>query len=322
MTEARPTRLERAAVALLAGAVAFAVAVWFVHAVKPHSLARDFTWPWRAANAVLRGLNPYVVIQKVAGYPYDAPFKYPLPAALVALPFAPLPAWLAGALFPAIGVALFAFAITREGWDRWPLLVSAPILIAVLVSQWGPLLAAGALLPGLAAVWVAKPNLAVVLFAYRPRRAAIVGGVALGLVALALNPRWPLEWLAAVRSDSPYYAVPFTVPGGALLALALLCVGTPEGRLLAVAACVPQVVLFYDQVPLLLVARTRREAWVLGLGSLAGLLASSVLPLAYPRNQYLATVLTVYLPAIGIELRRQWRAGTVVGQAAALRLAA
>src|SRR5512138_3150710 len=75
-------------------AIAFALGAWgafiayFALAATPEHLAKDFSWPWRAANALLHGQNPYTVIRPTGAYPYNAGFFYPLPAALAALPFA------------------------------------------------------------------------------------------------------------------------------------------------------------------------------------------------------------------------------------------
>jgi hypothetical protein len=241
-----------------------------VHALHPPSmLAWDFTWPWRAARALLARQDPYAVIRSTGAFPFDAPFKYPLPAAIVALPFAPFAGSVAGAAFAGTSAALLCFALLTRARERLTMLVSAPFLCAIGSCQWSPLLVAATLLPGAAGLLAAKPNLGVALFAARPSRAAIFGGVLLVLVSFALVPHWPLEWAAAVRSDSPYYRVPITVGVGPVLLVALLRWRTPEARLLAAMACVPQVLSFYDQLPLLLVARTQRESLWLTMATLA-----------------------------------------------------
>jgi hypothetical protein len=229
-------------------------------------MAGDFTFPWRAARILLDGHDPYAVIRPSGPPPFDDRFRYPLPAAIVALPFAPLRPPLASALFVGLGVGCFAFAITRHGYGRLPLAVSAPVFWATQNVQWAPLLTAAALLPSLSWIWVVKPNLGAALWWYRPSRRTLAwqsgGGLLLVGISFALVPTWPAGWLAAVRSGAlaSQYVPPVLVPGGALALLALLRWRRPEARLLAAMACVPQNYFLYDQLPLALVARSWRGA--------------------------------------------------------------
>ena len=72
---------------------------YFAMQSHPQHFAKDFSYPWRAARALLDGQNPYEVIRAVGAYPFNADFLYPLPAALVAMPFSFLRPEVAGALF-------------------------------------------------------------------------------------------------------------------------------------------------------------------------------------------------------------------------------
>ena len=241
--------------------VAFGVIVYANLARMQIALAWDFSWAWRAARALVEGLDPYIVIQPTGGFPFDAPFKYPLPAALVALPLARVQPWVAGGIFAGISVGLLAFALTREGWWRLIILASAPFLLAASAVQWSPLITAAALLPVSGALVVAKPTIGLALFAAWPRRGVVFGGILLCAVGLLLLPRWPVEWLQIVLSNNePHYRVPITTTLiGPFLLLAMLRWRTSEGRLLFAMACVPQTLVFYDQLPLLLIPRTSRE---------------------------------------------------------------
>jgi hypothetical protein len=64
------------------------------------------------------------------------------------------------------------------------------------------------------------------------------------------------------------------------LLLALLRWRTPEGRLVAALACVPQTVGFYETVPLFLVARTRYQGYLLAALSYVAAFSSV---LVFPR---------------------------------------
>jgi hypothetical protein len=239
------------------------------HLVRAGISAGDFTWPWRAARVLLSGENPYVAIRPVGPYPFDAFFKYPLPAALVALPLAGLSAEAAGAIFIGSSTALLAFAITREGYERLPIFFSGPFVSAVAMVQWSPLLAAAALLPWLGFMTAAKPNLGLAVLAGRPTAAALLGAAALGGLSLLVAPWWPMAWLQVLRLHTQTgYRAPILLPGGVLVLLALLRWRRPEARLVAVLACCPQIIAFYDQLLVLLVPRTLRESATASLASL------------------------------------------------------
>jgi hypothetical protein len=243
--------------------------VWSALHANPRFVAKDFTWPWRAARILLQGHDPYAVIQATGPFPFSSPFFYPLPAALVAIPFAPLPPDRAGALFFGLSSALLAFGITRDGLWRLLVFTAAPYFMAAANTQWSPLLAAAALLPGLQWVGAAKPNLGLVAFVYRPSRWAIVGGAILVAVSFLLLPGWVGGWRAAL-AQAPHHAPPVLRLGGVVLLLALLRWRTAEGRLLTAMACVPQVLYFYDQLLLWLIPRSWRQVLFLSAASWVG----------------------------------------------------
>ena len=221
----------------------------------PAQLAKDFSWPWRAARLLLDGIDPYPVMQASGAYPYNVGLLYPLPAGLLAMPFAPFPPAVAGALFVGLSAALLAWALTKDQAQRLVLFASAPFCMAALLGQWSPILTAAALLPALQFAIAAKPNIGIVSWVYRPSVAGALGAAALGVVALLFVPRWPLEWLEAVRG-APRYRGPALSLAGAFTLLGLLRARRREGRLFVAMALVPQLTLFYDQLPLWLVPST------------------------------------------------------------------
>lgn len=268
------------------------------------------------ARALLDGQNPYAAIRPGPGLPWGYPLYYPLPALVLVLPFALLPAVLAHVLFAGLSFGLLGYGILRTGRHRLPMLLSWPVLYAVAQSQWSPLLTAAYLLPWLALIWAAKPNFALPFLVARPTRRMLVafgvGGVVLAAVSFALMPGWLAEWLAVAQHAvyiRPLLLAPF---GGFLLALALLRWRDADARLLFGLACVPQTAWTYNGVPVYLLASTTAESWHLVLlGWLAGigqtLLAywaqDQPVPVRY-EIAIAATLALFYLPALWLVLRR------------------
>ena len=259
------TRPERV-VAGLGVAALGAFRTWGALHPAPALHGKDFTYPWRAARALLAGKNPYDVIVPSGPYPFESHFPYPLPAAFPALPVAHLPVDVAATVFMAASCFLLGYALSRDGlWRLWALL-SVAFVLSTSLAQWPPLLVAGALLPGAAWALALKPTLGAALFVYRPDRWAVVGGGLLLLVALALVPTWPMDWLRSVRT-LPAHPSPVTQAWGWLPLLALVRWRLPEARLVAAMALVPQNLYFYDQLPLWLVPWNALGTLTLSAGS-------------------------------------------------------
>ena len=136
------------------------------------------------------------------------------------------------------------------------------------------------------------------------------------MLSLALLPSWPVIWFHSVFDDPgvSHYRVPLFVSLGPLLLLAIARMPRADARLLLAIALVPQVFTFYDQLPVMLVARTRRESLLLAACSLIGwaawrsgwevtFLRSYTPPLA----EHWVT-LSVFLPALAMVLLRSHRA--------------
>jgi hypothetical protein len=113
-----------------------------------------------------------------------------------------------------------------------------------------------------------KPNLGVVMLAgARSRRDALIlvgGGLLVVLVSLAILPRWPLDWLTALKASTHFKPLVYR-PGGFLLLLAALRWREPEARVLLALGLVPVTGLVYDMLPAILVCRTAGQAVVLTL---------------------------------------------------------
>jgi hypothetical protein len=169
------------------------------------------------------------------------------------------------------------------------------------------LLLASVLAPPLSVLLVAKPTTGFALWLACPRIPALVGGLVLVLVTLAIRPDWIAEWVRGV-SDNPHRAL-VTRPGGALLLLGFLRWRRPDGRLLAGLSIVPQTTSAYETLPLILLIRTRFEA--LGFAILTML--ANVLHQLGPRGpwpigaeyQWWVLWLLVYIPAVVLVLTRR-----------------
>jgi hypothetical protein len=176
--------------------------------------------------------------------------------------------------------------------------------MALKVGQCSPILVAAAFLPSLGWLLPWKPQIGLPLFLYKPSwRAAILGAVAIG-ASFALLPGWVSGWIenvAVLESHPP----PLLAFAGPLLLLAALRWRTAEGRLLLAMSCTPQILFFADQLPLQLVARTRRQSALLAAASL---LAFGVwFAFVQPGDKYVLEaapwVMTLlYLPALAVLL--------------------
>jgi hypothetical protein len=216
----------------------------------------DFSYFHVAARALWLGQNPYAAVEALGSYP----LFYPGPALVVLLPFGLLPeraAWLAFAL---VSGAAFGLAALRRPELR-PAVLSACFVEAIGYGQWPPLLVAGAVIPALGFLFATKPSVGLALFAWRPAWSAVAGGVGITVVSLALAPTWPWDWLHALERTN--HVAPVLRPWGWILLLAALRWRTPEGRLLLVLALVPQTTALHGALPLFLLCRGKREAYVL-----------------------------------------------------------
>lgn len=250
------------AIGVAAGMFAYAHLVL----IDPVSLGYDFTWPWRAARALIAHRDPYAVIVPTGQFPFDNYFKYPLPAAILALPLAWMSAAAAAATFGGISAALLAWGLTRDGWHRLWILASAPFAITMESGQWSTLLMAGALLAPLSWVAVCKPTVGVAVFAYRPNWWAVLGSAILLVASFVLLPSWVVGWVSSVRADPTHAYVSLgTLIGGPVLLLALLRWRRPEARYLVGLALVPQILTFYTAFLPMLVAETKRESQAMAM---------------------------------------------------------
>ena len=298
-----PSRGARAGVALLIGGAAAAYVLGFYGHQAPGTVS-DIDTLWAAARALRAGRDPYAAIPSP---PWPWGLLYPLPAVLVMLPFSLLSLMAARAAFMGVSAALLGYGLTRRAW--WPLIMMAggQMFFALQSVQWTPLFAAAVLLPPLQVLWPVKPTTGAALFAAYPGRRAVIGGVVLAALAFWAWPHWLAEWMAAARTAP--HRPPILDPGGVLLLLALLRWRLPEGRQLAVLACVPLSPHLYEALPLMLAARSKRELLALATCGTIGLAAGAFTPPAFTPSHGLipwtVVLLTGYVPALVVVLRHR-----------------
>jgi hypothetical protein len=284
LPDVNPPSAQRRVMVALACALAAALAVSVAAGRSPPNEASDFTLYWRGGHALLDGLSPYKVVNDVGPYPYDSGFLYPIPAAIVAVPFALLSMHAGWIAWGAVSTGLLAFALTRDNFARLPLLMSLPMLSTVQQGQWAALVVVGGLLPALRVFGGLKPTLGAAVFAgleTRPQAITFaIAGAAVLLVATLIFPWWPADYVREIgMMEKTNYTPPITVlPFGPLIALVALRCRRADARLVLALACVPQAMLFYDQLPLVLLARTFRQSLVLALLSYLPLAIAPFMP--------------------------------------------
>ena len=306
------------AVALIIATAAAAVA-WM--SMAQSGLAKDFTLSWTAANHVLAGQDPYREMRPTGVYPFNVPFYYPLPAALLAAPFAGIPLRYAGIAFVFVTFGIAALALTRDRAPRVAILLGFPAVMAATLGQWSPLLLAATLIPAAQLVLPVKPTLGAAAFVNRPSRIGLALALAVVGLCFLVQPGWLASWRSVVSGALASYTPPLRWGHGAgiVLLAAFIWWRDPDARLLGVMALAPQLPLFYDQLLVQAVARTRRDVLVLvGASWVGGLTwAFQGSPNAgSARAPTLVILLTIYLPALGIVAWRNMKRPAVPNHSA------
>jgi hypothetical protein len=303
-----PTRRARLLAAIAIGFASGCLALYAAH--RPGAIP-DFLYPWTGARLYLAGADPYAAIRAKLGGPppYDEALFYPFTTILALLPLARLSYETAGAVFFSVSSGALAYLITRDGLWRVHVFMGASFVTAALLVQFSPLLMTVAFVPALGFLATLKPNLGLPLLLSRPSWRAAVGCVAFLVLSLIVFPRWPSGWLASLAHDQRrgVHPIPVLQTGGVLLLLAVTRWRTRAGRLLLAMSLLPQQLLFYDQLPLWLIPRTRQQSIALtACSQLAFILyylmrtpGESIVRSAYP-----FVIALLYLPALVILLRR------------------
>lgn len=267
-----------------------------------HRGAADFRWALLAARDLFHGLDPY----RHPIVPDFAP--YPLPAALVALPFSFLPDEIAAGLFWGLSSTLFAWCLLRYE-QNWPLLpfLSWPFMYGLIFVQWVPLAICLWFLPPLMPMVLVKPHIALPLILTGGiNRLSVLITALLLAISILLYPAWPWVWLRQLHGYQGTLPPLFTLPLGPFLLLALIRWRERRALLFLLMAAMPQRVV-YDQLALLLVAKTRKEKLLLTL------ISWTTLPVLLHYNGWVRLpggwhywiIVSLYLPALAIILRAE-----------------
>jgi hypothetical protein len=283
----------------------FAAAAAWVASHRPGFGTPDFEL-WRAAVLAVRdGHNPYTPDPTAIGPQFQ--FFNPLPAAVLAIPFAFFRPDIGLSLFSGVSAAVLAFVVTRRSFDPLVMFLSASFAHTAVMGQWSLLLTAALYSPTLAFIGSTKPNVGAAIVAALASWRAALAMLAFAALTIVLRPSWPAEWLVAVRT-SLYHFSPLGVPGGVLLLLALLRWRRPEARLIAMLGMVPQSPFVYEAMPLFFVPRSRPEFYALVIGSDLALAVYVHLRGTPPAEAFridaAAVVVCMYLPALVMVLRR------------------
>lgn len=274
----------------------------------------DLLAPLTAARRFLGGENPYwTALGPMGKTPFDEPLFYPFTTVLAVLPFAHLTTAAASGLFFGASSGLLAFFITRDGLWRLHVFASAPFVVAATLAQLSPLLCVAAFVPAAGFLAVLKPNLGLALLVRRPSVKALLGCAVLVAISVAILPSWPADWMASLRKDVSARHIHLAPIlqwqwGGALLMLAAFGWRRPAGRLLLAMSCVPQLLFFYDQLPLWLVPRTRKESILLTACSQLAMILWFLLREtgdSLIRSGFPYVVALIYLPALAIMWRHR-----------------
>ncbi|MEY2878686.1 MAG: hypothetical protein RLZZ15_1066 [Verrucomicrobiota bacterium] len=271
-----PARRTRLVVALALGALA--AGVFLAHATWGPDYVRgkagDLSGPLEGARRILAGQRD-IYATPYAPYASAYPLSYPLTTSFALLPLALVPPPVAGLIFTGATTALAAYLLSRRRLDDLLLFLSAPAFFSWAWAQWAPLLLLQGLAPWTIVLGLAKPQVGVALFAYRPGRRGLALAAGVGLATLLWSPTWPLDWLRGSLRDATEvsaHAGALFAPGGVLLLAAFWRWRDPRARLLLALAIIPNRLWFYDQLYLGLVPETTRRklTWVLGTWLAAG----------------------------------------------------
>lgn len=306
-----PSRRARFAVSAIIASVAavFPIAEHFRQPNRP----TDFGIIWFGARSLLHGIDPYPLVGPGRAYAWDWELYYPATSMMLAVPLTWLPEYVAASAFVWISTAFLAYAITEKGWDLLFLFPSSAFIVAARAAQWSPLYSAAFCLPWLGFVLPAKPNVGGAIALASESRTLLIlagtGAILLTAISFILLPSWPGGWLHALSSAS-HLTAPIARMGGFLVLLNLLRWRRPEARLILLLACVPQTGSWYEALPLLLVANTRRESQILSLVSSLGFLAIRLIIHGQPEAQFnrevsMLMLAFAYLPATIVVLRRR-----------------
>jgi hypothetical protein len=290
---------------------AIAAAFRYAEHIRFAGAHSDFGAVWFGARSLLRGVNPYPLVGPGLPFDWDFHLNYPATAMVAVIPLALVPEVIASLVFVFLSGAILTYALSKDNWNQIWILPSASFIVAARAAQWSPLYCASFLLPAMGVMLSAKPTLGAVTLVSgftRPSWRSVIGGAAILIaISLLLFPQWPIAWMRVLRLGEFTPAVLW--PGGFLGLLAAARWRDPEARMILALTLVPITASWYEALPLMLAARSKREVQMLSLISSAGYLSQGFfspggeyVPVRYTR---MLLVAFCYVPALIVVLRRR-----------------
>ena len=279
-------------------AVAFGWLSWVAQTAPGASRpGGDMLWALVAATDLRTGADPY-------GRPFGPQWTpYPLPAALLALPFSFLPFAVAGGLFFGLSCGVLAFCLTKTGYGRLWIFLATPFLLCLFWAQWTPLIMSAAFVPALLPVVLIKPHIALPVALTHLTRTGIYCCVAVALLSLIVYPTWPVVWFSQLGAFQRFFPVAVW-PVGPLLLLAALRWRDKDAQLLLLASLLPQR-HFYDAFLLWLIPKNWKEALPTAVFSFGAWIWKTRHPQMESPEVGLVSVLFFFLPMLAIVLLRR-----------------
>lgn len=311
-TVSRPPSLRARLIASLVLGLFGAAIVHFEYSANPGAHS-DFGMVWFGGKSLLEGRNPYELIGPGREFDYRWPLIYPGTALVAVLPLSLLSEHAAAVVFVFASAAALAFGATRTGWYLVPLFATEPFVSAARLGQWSILLSAALFFPSLSSLAAVKPQTSIpILLASKDAKPFVwagVGTLLLLTVSMILLPEWPAHWLEGVRA-AENMEPPIARFGGWLIPLVLIRWRRPESWLILSLACMPQSWGWYGTLPLFLIPKTLNESLVMtGAATFGAYIGAMLVPEGANAQAFYAwvgsmIVITIYLPAVALVLRR------------------
>jgi hypothetical protein len=245
------------AVAALVACVAVFIAAPGINPGAP--IATDIDQLWYAARALVSGTDPYESVGP--GSPLPGPYRvmYPLPAVLVAVPFAWFPIEILRATVAASGAGLLTFCIARTDARGLVLLLSRSFYLNVALVNWTPLLMLIWWWPRASILVAIKPTVGVEMLAglkrFREAIPGLIAAAAITAFCFLIRPTWFADWLNATQSG-PTTRPWILTPWAFVVLTALVFPKRWQSRFLAAFMLVPQTPHPIAALPLILLPGT------------------------------------------------------------------
>jgi hypothetical protein len=262
----------------------------------------DFNWALWTARDLLAGRDPYDFV------PNPDKIPYPLPVALIGLPFVWLPDILAASIYFGLVSTALAWLIARKDNPLRLVLFSSPMFLYTLFfAQWSPIVTISWYIPFLAPLLVTiKPQIALPQFAAHPSIKGVAFAVIVVVISLLIYPSWPLRWYRLTYQFQSIIPV-LTLPFGPILLLSALFWRDPRARLLLVMSFLPFRGI-YDLLPLFLIPNSRLQIIIFfAISWIVPLISTQLAAMVKPEW----SIPILFIPALGMILipeLRKWRA--------------